>query len=174
MSPPDAAALAAALHTLHALGAVDDDAALTAHGRRMAALPLAPVWAHTLLRSADFACESEMLTAAAVLSVESPLLLSSSAAADRSGGGGGGESAASAAAAAAAHALMVRDGDLPTLLRVYDLFWKQRAPGRNKPRKGDVVNFMESTPSSGSSGSSGSSAQRRTRRSGGAGRTSTA
>lgn len=70
VAPPSTAALKHALETLTALGAIAKTGALTDHGRRMALLPLAPVWAHTLLQAPKFGCVAEILTAAAMLSVD--------------------------------------------------------------------------------------------------------
>ncbi len=53
LDPPPAAALGAARAMLQALGALDDDARITAHGRKMAALPMAPREAHMLLYAAQ-------------------------------------------------------------------------------------------------------------------------
>ena len=111
-------------------------ATLTAHGRRMALLPLSPLWAHTLLLAEAHGCVAEVLTCAALLSVEPVLLVP--------GGGGGGDSGGSgsadvdvgaekdharAAAAAAHRAFTSPDGDLPTLLAVYNAFWAVAAIG---------------------------------------------
>jgi ATP-dependent helicase HrpB len=49
LDPPPTAALEAARADLAMLGAVDDEGRLTAHGRRIAQLPLAPRLAHMLL-----------------------------------------------------------------------------------------------------------------------------
>ena len=70
VAPPSTAALKHALETLTALGAIAKTGGLTDHGRRMALLPLAPVWAHTLLQAPKFGCVAEILTAAAMLSVD--------------------------------------------------------------------------------------------------------
>lgn len=52
LDPPPAAAVAAARGNLQAIGAIDADGRLTAHGRRLVQLPLAPVRAHLLLLGA--------------------------------------------------------------------------------------------------------------------------
>lgn len=51
LDPPPAAGLADARKRLLALGAIDDSGAITAHGRRLAALPMAPHLAHMLVRA---------------------------------------------------------------------------------------------------------------------------
>jgi ATP-dependent helicase HrpB len=53
MTPPPAGAWASALADLKAIAALDGDARLTDHGRRIAALPLPPRLAHMLAASAD-------------------------------------------------------------------------------------------------------------------------
>lgn len=134
-------------------------ATLTPHGRRMALLPLSPVWAHTLLLSPQFGCVAEALTCAALLSVEPVLLLpstsppiSSSTAPNNDSSGSnsqevaGSEKDAARAAAAAAHRTFTSpDGDLPTLLNVYNAFWaveakvKHAAAGNAPATKATVV-----------------------------------
>ncbi len=52
LDPPPEGALAAARAGLRRLGAMEEDGRLTAHGRRMARLPLAPPLAHMLLEGA--------------------------------------------------------------------------------------------------------------------------
>ena len=53
LDPPPAAALAQARELLGQLGAIDARGAITAHGRRMAALPLHPRLAHMVLRAQE-------------------------------------------------------------------------------------------------------------------------
>ena len=53
LDPPPAASLAAARAKLAALGAVDGEGRITAHGRDMAALPMEPPLAHMLLYAAQ-------------------------------------------------------------------------------------------------------------------------
>ncbi len=52
IDPPPVAAMAAARAALAALGALDSDGRITAHGRAMAALPMEPALAHMLLFAA--------------------------------------------------------------------------------------------------------------------------
>jgi ATP-dependent helicase HrpB len=52
IDPPPAAAMAAARAALAALGALDDEGRITAHGRAMASLPMEPALAHMLLFAA--------------------------------------------------------------------------------------------------------------------------
>ena len=73
LSPPPAEALVAALELLHALGALDLDARLTSPlGTFMAELPLEAPLAKALLVSGELQCSEEMLTVAALFSVQSP------------------------------------------------------------------------------------------------------
>lgn len=63
----------AALELLHALGALDLDARLTSPlGTFMAELPLEAPLAKALLVSGELQCSEEMLTVAAMFSVQSP------------------------------------------------------------------------------------------------------
>ena len=70
LSPPPAANMLKAIELLYALGALDDDAKLTAPlGQRLAELPLEPQLGKALLASDHLGCTSEMLTVAAYLQV---------------------------------------------------------------------------------------------------------
>ncbi|WP_084278325.1 ATP-dependent helicase HrpB [Novosphingobium sp. B1] len=53
LDPPPAAAMAAARGSLKALGALDREGRITAHGRAMARLPMEPALAHMLLFAAE-------------------------------------------------------------------------------------------------------------------------
>ncbi|MDX3901734.1 MAG: ATP-dependent helicase HrpB [Sphingobium sp.] len=53
LDPPPAAAVAEARARLRSLDALDDDGRITAHGRALAKLPLAPRIAHMLVRAAE-------------------------------------------------------------------------------------------------------------------------
>ena len=73
LSPPPPSALAHALETLYALGALDGSGKLTApRGETMALLPLDPQPAAFLLSASPYGCETDALTLAALLSVRSP------------------------------------------------------------------------------------------------------
>jgi HrpA-like RNA helicase len=128
VTPPDASGIQRALRLLHALGAVDDDMRVAEYGRKLAKLPLDPVFGHLLLASSERKCVSEMLTAVAVLSSENLLYRPSAGSAALSDGG-----ASVASKAAAAHRRFTsHEGDLPTFLNVYRA-WRHeaayRAPG---------------------------------------------
>jgi len=139
LTPPPRESLVRAMKLLYALGALEavssggDDGSgndnknhnleLTEYGRKLAKLPLDPVFGHLLLRSRDFGCVSEMLTAVAMLSAENLFYRPGGG-----GGGGGGETGnAVASKAAAAHRRFAsHEGDLPTFLNVYDA-WRNEA-----------------------------------------------
>jgi ATP-dependent RNA helicase DDX35 len=65
-----------ALEQLFSLGAMDLDGKLTARGLQMAELPVEPRWARCLLasRSPNFDVQEEMLSIAAICTLESPFL----------------------------------------------------------------------------------------------------
>ncbi len=67
LDPPPAAALAAASASLAALGAITADGTITAHGRAMAALPMAPGLAHMVLFAARFGAAEEAARLALLL-----------------------------------------------------------------------------------------------------------
>ena len=67
LDPPPGAALAAATATLQALGALDDTAKITPHGRGMAALPMAPPLAHMLLYAAQHGAQESAAKLALLL-----------------------------------------------------------------------------------------------------------
>ena len=120
---PNRKSLKKACETLFALGALDEGMNLTDYGKKMAKLPIDPVYAHLLLQSTQYGCTSEMLTAVSMLSAENVMY--------RPGGGGGDFSSAVgsgvAAKAAAAHRRFAsHEGDLPTLLTVYQA-WRKEA-----------------------------------------------
>ena len=67
VDPPPAAALGAARGKLVALGALDEAGRITAHGRSMAALPMAPEMAHMLLYAAGLGAGEEAARLALLL-----------------------------------------------------------------------------------------------------------
>lgn len=71
MAQPSAAAMARALETLYALGAIDLSGALTEPlGLTMAELPLEPMLARMLIASREYGCGAEMATIAAMVAVQ--------------------------------------------------------------------------------------------------------
>jgi ATP-dependent RNA helicase DHX8/PRP22 len=70
MDKPSEPAMIAAMHSLYALGALDDEGILTRIGRKMAEFPLDPPLAKMLLTSVQLGCASEVLTIVAMLSIQ--------------------------------------------------------------------------------------------------------
>lgn len=86
---------------------------ITPHGRRVASLPLDPVYAHFVLRASELGCLSEALTAVSMLSAENVLYMPSPH--------GGPDAAEQRNRATTAHrALAAYDGDVPTLVHIYE------------------------------------------------------
>ncbi len=67
LDPPPNAALAAARQILQSLGALDGEGRITAHGRQMAGLPMAPQLAHMLLYAAQHGAADEAACLALLL-----------------------------------------------------------------------------------------------------------
>jgi HrpA-like RNA helicase len=68
MNQPAKGAVANALKSLHALGAISEDNHITTLGAKMATLPVEPRIARMILMAEEFGCVSEILTIAAALS----------------------------------------------------------------------------------------------------------
>jgi len=113
VTPPRIQALKSACHQLYALGALDDLIELTDYGKKLAKLPLDPVFAHLLLQSDAYGCTSEILIAVSVLSAENIFWRPS------------GDQLA-ARAAGAHRRFASHEGDLPTFLNVYQA-WRKEA-----------------------------------------------
>ena len=111
ISRPTMESIKNAYGTLLLLGAIDKNKSLTPHGRNMAQLPLYPVLSHLLLKSNDYRCVNEIVTAVSMLSADNvfqqPYTEQEKSAADR-----------------AKKAMMVPEGDLLTLVNVYEQ-WKE-------------------------------------------------
>lgn len=71
MDPPPIQSMVAAMESLYALGALDEDGFLTRLGRKMAEFPLDPPLSKMLLYSVELGCSEEVLTLVAMLSVDS-------------------------------------------------------------------------------------------------------
>lgn len=69
LDPPPQEALVMALEQLYALGALNHKGELTKLGRRMAEFPTDPMLAKMLVASEKYQCSEEILTIAAMLSV---------------------------------------------------------------------------------------------------------
>eukprot|EP01041_Mallomonas_annulata_P008203 gene8203-16869_t len=74
LSPPSTEAMIVALEMLFSLGALDSECHLTVDGEKMAEMPIEPRMSKTLLSSFSFGCSEEMLTIAAMCSVEHPFI----------------------------------------------------------------------------------------------------
>ncbi|KAK4485289.1 hypothetical protein RD792_007922 [Penstemon davidsonii] len=69
---PSPEALIRALEVLYSLGVIDDDAKLTSPaGFQVAEIPLDPMISKMILASSDYGCSEEVITIAAVLSIQS-------------------------------------------------------------------------------------------------------
>ena len=122
VTPPSTQHLLKACEQLYALGALDEKMNLTTHGKNMAKLPLDPTFAHLLLQSTKYQCVSETLTAVAMISAENLFYRPTSNMLNDNN-----EDSSSANKAAAAHRRFYSyEGDLPTLLSVYDS-WRNEA-----------------------------------------------
>lgn len=133
LTPPGKQNLKKACELLYALEALDDKLELTDYGKKMAKLPVDPIYAHLLLQSSKFGCVSEMLTVVSMLSAENVMY--------RPGGSGleGTMAGSLAAKAAVAHRRFCsHEGDIPTLLAVYKAWRKEAvylASGGKKAQK---------------------------------------
>lgn len=70
MDPPPVQTLIAALESLYALGALNEEGLLTKLGRKMAEFPLEPQLSKMLLTSVDLGCSDEIITIVAMLTVQ--------------------------------------------------------------------------------------------------------
>jgi len=122
LTPPDTVGLARAFERLYALGALDGEMNLTDYGKKMAKLPLDPTFAHFLLSSVKFGCTVEALTAVSMLSSENIFYRPG----DGRGDGNQIKSQTAAKAAAAHRRFAIHEGDLPTLVAVFNA-WKREA-----------------------------------------------
>jgi HrpA-like RNA helicase len=130
LTPPSQESIEKSFEVLTALGAIDTSMNLTVYGKEMSQLPLDPIYAHLLLQSSKFECVSEILTVVAMLSAENIFY--------RPGGRGGSEGGSGLAArAAAAHRRFSSyEGDLSTLLNVYNSWRKEAMYNKSgTPRK---------------------------------------
>ncbi len=74
LSPPSSEAMIFALELLYSLGALDENCRITALGAKMAEMPLEPRQAKCLLASSDFGCCEEILSIAAMSTVDYPFI----------------------------------------------------------------------------------------------------
>ncbi|EED23947.1 ATP dependent RNA helicase, putative [Talaromyces stipitatus ATCC 10500] len=109
LSPPPAELMTRALELLYSLGAVDDYAKLTKPtGYRMAELGVEPMLAKVLLSASSFNCLSEILSIAAMLSLQGSLWVQHDGGKDETEG--------------ARRKFAVEEGDHMTYLNVYQAF----------------------------------------------------
>lgn len=130
-TPPPAELIIRALELLYSLNAVDDYAKLTRPlGVRMAELSVEPMMAKVLLASPDFGCLSEMLSIAAMISLQGAVWFHHD-----------GEKKATDAAR---RRFAVEEGDHLTLLNVYQAFVTR---GRKEVRwcRDNFLNFKSLT-----------------------------
>ena len=118
LTPPSVESIQKSFQVLAALGAIDKSMGLTVYGKKMSQLPLDPIFANLLLQSSKFECVAEILTVVAMLSAENIFYHP---------GRGGDDQGGLAARGAAAHRRFASyEGDLPTLLNVYNA-WRKEA-----------------------------------------------
>jgi len=118
VTPPVKMSLVRASRLLFALGALDEQMELTSHGKKLAKLPLDPVFGHLLLKSGEYSCVREILIAVSVLSADNLFY--------RPGDGGENGRGLETKAAAAHRRFMSHEGDLPTYLNVFNA-WQREA-----------------------------------------------
>lgn len=113
LTKPDKTKIASAMKLLYALGAIDGKLTLTDYGKKLASLPLDPMFGHLLCQSPQFNCVSDMLTAVSVLSAENLFYRPSSREGEQK-------------ATMAHKRFCSHEGDLPTYLKVYNA-WRNEA-----------------------------------------------
>jgi ATP-dependent RNA helicase DHX8/PRP22 len=111
LTPPSSESLMKAFELLFALEAVDQDMNLTDYGKKLARLPLDPTFGNLLLQSSKYGCTSDMLTAVSMMSAENIFYR---------------QGEFSGKAAAAHRRFASHEGDIPTLLNVYQA-WRKEA-----------------------------------------------
>ena len=118
LTPPSAESIQKSFEVLAALGAIDKSMDLTVYGKEMSQLPLDPIYANLLLQSSKFECVAEILTVVAMLSAENIFY--------HPGRGSDDQGDLAAWGAAAHRRFSSYEGDLPTLLNVYNT-WRKEA-----------------------------------------------
>mmetsp|Transcript_92141 Transcript_92141/g.243540 ORF Transcript_92141/g.243540 Transcript_92141/m.243540 type:complete len:338 (+) Transcript_92141:1-1014(+) len=106
---PPQEALVKAAQFLIRIGALNRDNSMSDTGRRLAVLPIPPLYAYCLLLSVEFECVSEMLSVVAMMSLDMPFLLSPQGKKD---------------AAPLSKSLQHQDGDHLTMLSIYSQWSK--------------------------------------------------
>lgn len=114
VTPPNKTSLKRAMKQLYILTALDDTMELTEHGKKLAKLPLDPLFGNLLLKSDEYACVSDMLTTVAMLSAENLFYRPP------------GESTMAVKASTSHKRFASYEGDLLTCWNVYDA-WRKEA-----------------------------------------------
>ena len=127
---PDSTSLIRATKVLYALSALKtegDEMILTEYGKKLAKLPLDPIFGHLLLQSERYSCIDEMIIAVSMLSADNIFY--------RPGGNqnafeelAGSGASLSAKAASAHRRFTSHEGDLPTYLNVYRAWQEEAIP----------------------------------------------
>jgi HrpA-like RNA helicase len=120
LTPPSPDSLVKAFELLSALDAIDKDMNLTEYGKSLAKLPLDPTFGHLLLQSTKYGCTSEILTSVSMLSSENIFY--------RQGD-------ANSKSTAAHRRFASHEGDIPTLLNVYEAWRKETKRSKNEEGK---------------------------------------
>lgn len=129
LTPPSPKTLMKAFELLYALEAVDDNMDLTEYGRKLAKLPLDPTFGHLLLQSSEHNCTSEILSTVAMLSTENVFYR---------------QHETSGKAAMAHRRFTSYEGDIPTLVNVYQAWQNEAIYMGNKPKgKGEKISHNE-------------------------------
>ena len=113
LSRPSSISMKKGLELLLLLSALDKDQKLTKMGKSIASLPLDPLYGYFLLKSQEFACVSEALTAVALLSTDNIFLQPHNDHEKR-------------LASQAHRNFAISDGDLPTLINIYQTWMKAK------------------------------------------------
>ena len=121
LSPPPTESMIYALELLHSLSALDSSGTLTAEGAKMADMPIEPRLAKTLLTSYEFGCGEEILSVAAMCSVDNPFIIPRARASA--------EQKQQFNECLAEMAVL--DGDHLTLLNIYNSFIENENDGRS-------------------------------------------
>lgn len=121
LSPPPTESMLYALELLYSLGALDDKCRLTKQGEKMAEMPVEPRLAKTLLLSYEFGCGEEILSIAAMCSVDHPFIIPR----------GRARIEAKQHFNECVADLAVLDGDHLTLLNIYNTFIEHERDGRS-------------------------------------------
>ena len=118
ITAPSKESLVKAFELLFALDGIDKNMELTNHGKMMARLPLDPTFSNLLLQGPKYDCTLEILSAVSMLSSENVFY--------RPSGNAETNSSLTLKAAAAHKRFASYEGDIPTLINVYQS-WSEEA-----------------------------------------------